>query len=185
MPRKKKVVVEEQQEEIRLNNIDFIIKAISPELKKVKAVVKYDGITIEFTTSDGIDFTDAMEEVKLICKKFELKNYALEHNEEEVEKFILQFPDLVPYYTDEEITKLYIDAFKWLLDDTFNNEPSITKKDVLDNKSNYIRQAITMFYRFNVNKYRETLEEYLGNVEYREKWTVKFVEYLDEYLKNR
>ena len=184
MPRKKKVVVEEQQENVRLDNVDVIIKAISPELKLVKAIVKYDGITIEFTSKDE-NYLDAMEEVKVVCKKFGLKCDDMEHNEEQIEKFILQFPNLVPHYTDEEIDKMYIDAYKWLLDDTFNNEPSVTKQDVLNNKDNYVRQAITIYYRFNVNKYRETIDDYLGNKEYREKWTVRFVEYLDEYLKNR
>lgn len=185
MPRKKKDVVNEQQENVRLDNIDMILKAISPKLKKVSSCVKFDGITIEFTTKEGIDYTDAIEEVKKVCKSLGLKNPDFEHNEEEIEKFILQFPDLVPYYTDKEIDKLYTDAFKWLLDDTFDNEPTVTKQDVLNNKDNYVRQAITIFYRFNVNKYRESLADYLNNKEYRDKWTKRFVEYLDEYLAKR
>lgn len=186
MPRKKKDVKEESKEEnIRLDNIDLIIKTISPELSGFKEIIKYDGITIEFVVEDGIDVFNAMEEVKKICKKFGLRSDDLEHNKQEVEKFILQFPDMTPKFTKAEFKKLYEYSFKLLLDDTFNNEPTVTKADVVSNKNNYTRQAITIYYRFNVNKYKERLENYLNDEEYRKVIDDMFLKYLDEYLEKR
>lgn len=186
MPRKKKEVKEENNEEkIRLDNIDLIIKAISPELKSFKEIIKYDGITIEFVVKDGIDVSEAMEEVRKVCKKFELKSDDIEHNQQEVEKFILQFPDMTPKFTKAEFKKLYEYAFKLLLDDTFDNEVSITKADVVNNRHNYTRQSITIYYRFNVNKYKERLENYLNDEEYRKMIDDMFLKYLDEYLEKR
>ena len=186
MPRKKKEVKEESNEEkVRLDNIDLIIKAISPKLKTFKEIIKYDGITIEFVVNKDDDVFVAMDKVGEVCKELGLRADDIEHNKQEIEKFILQFPDMTPKFTKAEIKKLYEYSFKLLLDDTFNNEPSVTKSDVINNKDNYVRQSITIYFRFNVNKYKERLEDYLNNNEYRQNITNMFLTYLDDYLVKR
>lgn len=179
MPRKKK------EEVVELNNMEKIIKAIKGKTKNYKEILKYDGITIEFTCKDNYSRTEGAEEVKDIAKELSLKNYLTENSKLDSGKFILQFPEVTPYYTEAEIKKLYKANFKWLLDDSLSNKPDLTKPYILEHTGNYVKLAITTYYRSNVNQYKEKLEDYLNDIEYRQRLNALFRDYLDEYWDKR
>ena len=180
MPRK---IVKTQT--LKLNNMENIIADIKSKSKYFENILKYDGITIEFTCKDTIKRDNVENDIKTYCKLNKLNIYTIENNKDDRRKFILQFPDMVPSYTEEEIQKMYIANFKWLLDDTMRNKPDITKTFILDNTVKYVKLAVTTYYRSNVNQYKEKLDDYLTNTLYRQKLNMLFMTYLDEYWANR
>ena len=180
MPRKST-----KKSEIDLRNMELIIKAIKSKSKSFKEIIKYDGITAEFTCKDKLDREECKQEVEDICKELNLKNFVLENSKEFVVKFILQFPDMTPIYTEEEIDDMYIANFKWLLDDSLRNKPDLTKQYIIDHTPNFVKLAVTTYYRSNVNQYKEKLEDYLNNTKYRQRLNILFITYLDEYWSKR
>lgn len=176
MPRKStKIQVKE------LNNMENIISAIKSKSKYFDEILKYDGITIEFTCKDNVKRELVKKDIETFCKMNKLNIYTLENNKDDIRKFILQFPDMVPVYSEEEIQKMYMANFKWLLDDTLRNKPDITKTFILDNTVKYVKLAVTTFYRSNVNQYKSKLDDFLTDTTYRQKLNMLFMTYLDEY----
>ena len=86
---------------------------------------------------------------------------------------------------ETERKKLYTDNFKWLLDDSIRNKPDLTKPFILDHTDNYVKLAITTYYRSNVNQYKEKLEDYLNDIEYRQRLNNLFRDYLDVYWNSK
>lgn len=166
-------------------NVENIIKNIENNFKCFSSIVKYDGITIEFTLNDNVDKEIAKKQVEEVCKKIKIVSYSIENNKQNDQKFSLQFPELVPEYTDEQIKNMYISNFKWLLDDATRNKKDITKEFILINKDKFTRMAIKTYVRSNVNRYKEKEENYLNNIEYRNKLNLLFTDYLDEYWNKR
>lgn len=177
MPRKTQTV--------KLNNMENIIEDIKRKSKYFDDILKYDGITIEFTCKSNVKREVVESDIKTYCKLNKLNVYTIEDNKEDTRKFILQFPDMVPAYTEDEVQKMYIANFKWLLDDTMRNKPDITKTFILDNTVKYVKLAVTTYYRSNVNQYKEKLDDYLTNTLYRQKLNMLFMTYLDEYWASR
>lgn len=177
MPRKTQTV--------KLNNMENIIEDIKRKSKYFDDILKYDGITIEFTCKSNVKREIVESDIKTYCKLNKLNVYTIEDNKEDTRKFILQFPDMVPAYTEDEVQKMYIANFKWLLDDTMRNKPDITKTFILDNTVKYVKLAVTTYYRSNVNQYKEKLDDYLTNTLYRQKLNMLFMTYLDEYWASR
>lgn len=178
MPRRK-------AEDIEYNNMEKIIKALKLRLKDYKEILKYDGVTIEFTCKDNKSRDIGAKEVIEVVKELKLKNYLTENSKYDSGKFILQFPDMTPVYTETEKKKLYTDNFKWLLDDSIRNKPDLTKPFILDHTDNYVKLAITTYYRSNVNQYKEKLEDYLNDIEYRQRLNNLFRDYLDVYWNSK
>lgn len=166
-------------------NVENIIKNIENNFKCFSSIVKYDGITIEFTLNDNVDKEIAKKQVEEVCKKIKIVSYSIENNKQNDQKFSLQFPELVPEYTDEQIKNMYIANFKWLLDDATRNKKDITKEFILINKDKFTRMAIKTYVRSNVNRYKEKEENYLNNIEYRNKLNLLFTDYLDGYWNKR
>lgn len=166
-------------------NVENIIKNIENNFKCFSSIVKYDGITIEFTLNDNVDKKIAKKQVDEVCKKIKIVSYSIENNKQNDQKFSLQFPELVPEYTEEQIKNMYIANFKWLLDDATRNKKDITKEFILINKDKFTRMAIKTYVRSNVNRYKEKEENYLNNIEYRNKLNLLFTDYLDEYWNKR
>lgn len=162
-------------------NMEQIIKEIKTYTKNFSEIIKYDGITIEFTCKDNIDRQIAKKDITKFCESNKLIMYVLEDNPENVQKFILQFPDMTPEYSDDEIQQMYIANFKWLLDDTLHNRPDLTKQFILDNTTKYVKLAVTTYYRSNVNQYKKSLDSYLTDTKYRQELNLLFMTYLDEY----
>ena len=166
-------------------NVENIIKNIENNFNCFSSIVNYDGITIEFTLNDNVDKEIAKKQVDEVCKKIKIVSYSIENNKQNDQKFSLQFPELVPEYTEEQIKNMYIANFKWLLDDATRNKKDITKEFILINKDKFTRMAIKTYVRSNVNRYKEKEENYLNNIEYRNKLNLLFTDYLDEYWNKR
>lgn len=186
MPRKStKKKEEENTNLIDLRNMELIIKAIADIAKTIDTIIKYDGITAEITNIEKKTREQCKKEITDICGELKLKQFILEDSKNFANKFILQFPDMLPVYTQEEIDQLYIANFKWLLDDSLRNKPDLTKQFIIDHTPNFVKLAVTTYYRSNVNQYREKLEDYLNNTTYRQKLNILFLTYLDEYWSKR
>ena len=166
-------------------NVENIIKNIEGSFKCFSSIAKYDGITIEFTLNGSVDIETSKKQVKDVCKKIKMVAYSIENNKQNDQKFSLQFPELVPEYTDEQIKNMYIANFKWLLDDATRNKKDITKEFILINKDKFTRMAIKTYVRSNTNRYKEKEEDYINNYEYRTKLNYIFTDYLDEYWNKR
>lgn len=164
-------------------NIENIIKNIESNFNCFSSITKYDGITIEFTLKDNMDKEMAKKQVETICSNNKIVSYSIENNKQNSQKFSVQFPELVPEYTEDQIKNMYINNFKWLLDDAVRNKKDITKNFILYNKDKFTRMAIKTFVRSNVNRYKEKENDYLNNYEYRNNLNILFINYLDEYWK--
>lgn len=184
MPRKT-TKKKETTELIDLRNMELIVRAINDIAKNVDTIMKYDGITAEITSKEKVSREQCKKEITDICGELDLKQFILEDSKNFGNKFILQFPDMIPVYTQEEIDQLYIANFKWLLDDSLRNKPDLTKQFIIDHTPNFVKLAVTTYYRSNVNQYREKLEDYLNNTVYRQRLNILFITYLDEYWSKR
>lgn len=167
---------------IEINNVENIIKIFQSKFKVFAKILKYDGITIEFTLNDNCNRDDIVKQVKQLCKSYSLNSHSIELNKNDEKKFILQFPDLVPEYTKTEIDNMYIENFKWLLDDSLRNKPDLSKDFISLNADKYVKLAIKTYFRSNVNRYREKEETYLNDFEYRSNLKKLFQDYLDKYF---
>ena len=174
--------------EYRLNNIESIMEVICEKIKSDSTLVsirKYDGITIEFGSINEEGREHLINIVKNVVIELGLKNYVIEKRKDSLINFILQFPDMNPEYTEEEIETMYKSNFKWLLDDSLANKPDLTKKFIQDHTENYVKLAVTTFYRSNVNQYKVKLDDLLSDYKMRAKLNVLFLTYLDEYWEAR
>ena len=171
--------------DLKLNNMENIIAVILLDVTSFEQVIKFDGITIEFMCKNESEIDKSIKYMEKWVTNHKILPYLVEKSKDNNRKFIIQFPDLVPEYTEEEITKMYIANFKWLLDDTMNNKPDLTKQYIIDHTINFVKLAITTYYRSNVNQYKEKLEDYLTNTMYRQKLNMLFMTYVEEYFANR
>lgn len=165
-----------------LLNIDLIIKALDKKVEKIVRMRKLDGITIECSVKANTKVDTGIKEANKLCKELKLLPIATEPNQAVSNIFALQFPELVPQYTEEDIERMYKDNFKWLLDNIHSNDTTITKQLIEDNKELLLKHAITIYYRSNVNQYKESIDDYLNKYEYRNKIGKLFDRYIDEYF---
>lgn len=164
-----------------LSNIDLIIKELNKKVEKVIRIRKIDGITVECSVKSGSKSDTGIKEINKICKELKLLPISTEKNKDKENIFALQFPELVPEYSETEIEDMYKLNFKWLLDNINSNDTTITKHLIEENREIFLKQSITMYYRSNVNQYKERLDDYLNNYDYRNKIEKLFNRYLDEY----
>lgn len=174
-----------KETEIKLDKVENIIKELKKKVTLCSEITKFDGITMLFKTKVNKTRDDAKLEVQEICKTLKLFPISIDDIEQDDLRFLVQLPDLVPNYSEEEIDKMFIYNFKWLLDDSTRNKPDITRNFIFNNRETYVRLATTTYYRSNVNRYREKVEDYLGNEEFKKAKTDLFVKYLDEYWEAR
>lgn len=160
--------------------IDDLIKPLSEKLDDKFQVRKYDGISLEFSIKG--DMESRIAEVKSVCKKLKINGYSIEKCLWGEDSFLLQFPDFVPEYTEEEIKDMYMFNFKWLLDNLAKNqETPIDKKSVLQGKERFIHNAINTYCRSNINPYKDNVDNYLNDIEYRKKLSLWFEQVLLSY----
>lgn len=164
-----------------LSNVDMIIKELNKKVEKIVRMRKLDGLTIECSVQASSKSDIGIKEINKLCKELKLMPISTEKNKDKDNVFALQFPELVPQYSEEEVESMYKDNFKWLLDNINSNDTTITKQLIEDNKELFLKQAITMYYRSNVNQYKEKLDDYLNNYDYRNKIGRLFDRYIDEY----
>lgn len=168
---------------MKLINIEAIIKAIKPEIKKVIKLSKYDGITMECFVENSKDIDKGIKEMEQICTKLDLIPIATEISKNKDNVFIIQFPELNPAYTDNQIKKMYKLTFKWLLDNLLKTDVNkkVTKDILLKFKSIVVKEAIQTFCRSNINLYKDNAINYLNNKNYKEKIDLIYLDFLETY----
>lgn len=164
-----------------LTNVDGIIKELKKKAKYLTSIEKLDGITIECSVAKTKKAEDKIEDVKAICKTLVPYQAAIELNEKFDNVFIIQFPELVPEYTDEEINKMYMDSFKWLVDNFKTNDAAsnYTPELFMRQKDKFVKHAILIYYRSNTNQYRCKPEDLLNDKEYRTRIDSIFIDYIN------
>lgn len=168
---------------MNLKNVDNIIKALKQDIKKIVKLTKFDGITIECSVQEDKKVDDGIKEINKLCEKLELRPIATEKSKEKNNVFIVQFPELIPEYTEAQIKKMYNLSFKWLLDNLIRNdkEHKVTPELLIKYKSLVVRKAIQIYCRSNINQYKEKLEDYLQDKKYVEKIDVLYYQFLETY----
>lgn len=167
-----------------LRIIELIIKELKNNCKYILKFQKYDGISIECYVAEQDNIDLGIKEVKNICKKLKLNPIDIECNKEKTNLFLLQFPELLPKYTDKELQLLYEDNYKRLISDLKSNDIN-NKVDlnlIIKNKNIFIKQAMISFYNINTNRYKGTLQGFLNNKELWDKAEVYFNDYIKCYL---
>lgn len=183
----KKINKKETNSEVKIDsrNVESIIKGIKDKLSYVETANKYDGITIEFKLYDETKSVEAKNQVEMVCKEYKLIPYSIEQHKLDNKKFIVQFPEMVPEYTNDEIEKMYIDSFKWLLADVVGNKSDVTKEYIIKNIDKFINMAIKIYIRSNANQYKEDTKTKLNDIEYRKNLKALFLNCLEDYWNNR
>lgn len=169
--------------EQELKNMENVIDAINPQLHKTKELRKFDGITIECMALDMVDRGVSAEEVKAVCDSLKLQPNTVEYRKDDDKLFIIQFPDFMPYYTDEQQEKMYKDTFMFLFENIKMKDPaSATKSALIENIDSIVKHAITIYCRSNINQYKESFDTYYKNTKYRAKVNGIFLVSVEEFL---
>lgn len=166
-----------------LLNVEEIAQALKKKAKYISSIEKLDGITLECALAKGKSAEAKIEEVKEICRGLKNTQVATEVNEDQDNIFLIQFPEMIPEYTDEQIEKMFKDNFSWLVENFLRNSKnlSFTKDSFISNRNIFVKQAIITYYRSNVNQYKQKPEDYLDNKEFRNKIDLIFLNYISEY----
>lgn len=166
-----------------LTNMEYIIKQLKPNIKGLDSMTKYDGITIICTRKSRSNFDNIKQQLNDVCKELNLLPISIEQNIDNKLEFALQFPELNVQYTQEQIDKMYKDNFKWLFDNVRSKKTEVIpgKQLLMDNINIYVKQAISIYCRSNINPYKEHIQDYLENVQYRSNIEKLFYEYLTQY----
>ena len=166
-----------------LINIESIIEAVLPMSKQVKDVRKFDGISMECTKLSTASLENAINEIKAICNKLKLLPVATEKRKDDAELFLVQFPELLPKYSDEEVAKMYTDTFIFLFNNIKMKDPSAaTKSKLIEGMESLVKHAIKTYCRSNINQYKESFEDYYNDKKYRTKINVIFLDSVDTFI---
>lgn len=169
----------------KLNNIEAIIKAFKKEKTSVMKYRKIDGITMECATQVSESADTGIKDITDLCKKYKLHPISAEKNKEKSNVFALQFPEMLPEYTDKELEKMYNNSFKWLLDGVMSSDTKhkVTTEVIMQYKAIFVKQAVTIHFNSNTNLYKEKIENYLNNKEYTAVVEKLFIRFANEYVK--
>lgn len=150
-------------------NIEDIIDALTGVETNIKSFTKRDAITITCEVKDGYNVNDEITNIKNHCKTLKFPSTLTEVNKDDEKEFILQFPDLEPYYSDELIRDIYIYNTNKVLDVSFHNDYKVKLNNevVRQNKQAFISQIMFTYYRNYVNRYKCRLEDYRNNEQNR------------------
>lgn len=163
-------------------NIEEIIKVLDGKSKYVTKLRKFDGITIECTTGED-KRENAMNEMQALSKKIGVIPVSTEARKDSKDLFGVQYPELKPIYTEDEMRKMYEDDFEFLFNNIKMKDPkSITRNNLISNMDRLTRHAITTYCRSNINQYKESVEDYISNSKYRTKINGWYLEFVDKYL---
>ena len=167
-------------------NIEKIQKQIQEETF-IKETTLYDGISFECTIPEGKTFKQCKTELNKKCKELKLLPISTEQNKDNEKLFILQFPELVPYYTEEQIYLMRYRNLDYQIDTSIKSSAQIgvkvTKQMLIDSIGIFVNECIRTFYNWNMNKYKVTLEELLKDLQLRQDTEKVFYEVLTKYYK--
>lgn len=164
-------------------NIESIIKLLKPQVKYVVTMRKLDGITMECSVLDPTTLDNAINEMQALSIKQGIQPISVEKDKNSDKAFAVQYPELLPIYTDEEMKKMYLDNFKFLFDNIKMKDPTkLTRTDLVSNMETLTAHAIKIYCKSNLNQYKSSAEEYLKSAEYRGKINGWYLIYMEEYL---
>lgn len=166
-----------------LVNIENIIDALKPLTKQVKSFRKFDGITMECTKNEGTTVDKAINEMTALCTKLKLMPIATEVRKGDPDLFAVQFTELMPKYTNEQVVAMYKDTFMFLFNNIKMKDPaSATKPMLIENMDSLVKHAIMIYCRSNINQYKENFDTYYTNTKYRAKINGIFLESVEEFI---
>ena len=172
-----------EDNKITFNNIESIIMALNSQTKYVVEFRKLDGITIECKAMSAKLRENAMNEMQALSRKIGIIQVATEPRADSDVLFGVQYPELVPVYTEDEMKSMYTDNFKFLLDNIKMKDPkSLTKTVLIENMDRLTKHSITTYCRSNINQYKESVDDYIKSTKYRSKINGWYLEYIDIYL---
>lgn len=166
-----------------LVNIESIIDAIRPLSKQVKSFRKFDGITMECAKNETVTIDNAINEITALCTKLKVIPVATEKRKDDPNLFAVQFPELMPKYTDEQVEAMYKDTFMFLFNNVKMKDPeSATKSKLIENIDSFVKHAIMTYCRSNINQYKESFDTYYTNKKYRAKVNGIFLATVEEFV---
>lgn len=148
-------------EEIK-TNIENIKKLIENEtfIKETRII---DGISLECKIPDKKTFKQCQTELNKKCKSWNLLPVSFEQNEGDKEYFLTQFPELTPYYTEEQKYNMFYNSADYFITTSIDLSKRagviVTKKMLLDSLEKYVYEIIKLYYNSNTNKYKVTLND--------------------------
>lgn len=167
-------------------NVNSIMDKLRNKTTNVKTFKVFDGITIqcvmnEQTTEEQLK--TEMKNIQSICKTLKLPSSVTDKNKFCDYIFLLQFPDLEPTYTDEELERMYKTNLIWMLDTSFHNDINniMSVNTFKNNVEMLVTDLLRQHYESCVNKYKHTLKEIIQDKEQREKITKWVNEVLSNY----
>lgn len=154
--------------DLSIQNIDELIELVNKKVKGLKNIRKWDGISVECMVSDSAKIEKIKLKIQDICESNQLMPVSFENNEIDGSIFLFQLPDFEPVYTEEQIKKLYIELFNFLINNFLSHKDvDNSVQHLLDIHENMVKLAIKAFYRSNVNKYHVKESDLLDDVELR------------------
>lgn len=176
MPRKKK--------EEELTNIDLIAKRFKKELDAIKEIVKLDGITLEVEVKPKSDMSVVFDKIRALCSDLKLNPISIEENKEKEKTFALQFPEYENKFSEEELEKLYISYFRFLLDSLMKNDHDhkVTALVIRKTRDIAIEQCISIYFRSYANQYKQKIEDLYQDQELKHRMQELYAKFAEEYI---
>lgn len=169
---------------IRLCNIENIIAQFKEDVNY--DMVKFDGISLEVTIPLGGEYDKISKEYNKLCKKYKLLPVSIHPNKVTDTLMLVEFPELEPYYTEEQNTKMYTDSINWLIQDYIKassyQKIKVTKQMVLDSMDIFVSESMKMYFKSNMNQYKAEIEKFLINPVYRTPVEKLFREIVRTYI---
>lgn len=151
-------------------NIEKIKKQIETE-SFIKETTIIDGISLECKIPEKKTYKQCQTELNKKCKAWSLLPVSYEQNENEKEYFLVQFPELDPYYTEEQQYNMFYNASDYFVKTSIELSKkagtTLTRKILLDTIEKYIYEIIKIYYNSNCNKYKVTLESLENDIKLR------------------
>lgn len=165
-----------------MTNSREVIKLLKEQKTEVQEFRPIDGITIECKLPENSEFNleTFKQYIKEVLYKLNLPSALVEQHKEMKNIFIIQFPDMIPEYAEEEVNEVIENNLTVLLDLIKGNSKGRTPdKDTLRNhKGLLVRQAISMYYKGYANQYKQKEQDYIGDIQQFEKYNKVFDSWL-------
>ena len=181
--------MEDEKEGNYLTTIESIIEFITSSTS-IKKISKIDGITMECDIPSRKTYDKCVEEIKALRDTINLpdnqKQMSFELSDDK-KQFALQFPELQPFYTQDQVRLMYTNIFRLLIEEALKRAEiqhiTITREILESGKEVYTTRGINFYYRSNCNRYKTTLESLSQDVLYRHKVSDIFYEVAREIEK--
>lgn len=164
-------------------NIESMLEDFKTKTKLIKEVRKYSGISIGCIYDKRASKDNVIKEIKQICNYFKLPSSSISTSILDANEMIVEFPDFIPEYTDEQIYKMYESNVIWLLDNAFKNDVQhlLTKSVLIEGAKIYAQHMGKMYYRSNINKYKLSFEDFYTKDLEKDLCEI-YLKVLDDYL---